>query len=45
MWGEVKTIKALLFTLVILVVAVGYFRDSDDKDNVHDLDKLFEDKR
>lgn len=38
-------LAVLAILCLILVVAVGYFRDSDDKDNVHDLDKLFEDKR
>ena len=29
---------------LIMVVAVGYFRNEDDKDKVQDLDKLFENK-
>jgi cobaltochelatase CobN len=30
---------------LIMVVAVGYFRNEDDKDKVQDLDKLFNQKR
>ncbi len=38
-------IAVLAILCLILVVAVGYFRDSDDKDKVQDLDKLFNEKR
>ena len=34
----------LAILCLILVVAVGYFRSSDDKDKVQDLDKLFNKK-
>lgn len=37
-------IAVLAILCLILVVAVGYFRSSDDKDKVQDLDKLFNKK-
>ena len=37
-------IAVLAILCLIMVVAVGYFRDSDDKDKVQDLDKLFKEK-
>ena len=37
-------IAVLAILCLILVIAVGYFRDEDDKDKVQDLDKLFDEK-
>jgi cobaltochelatase CobN len=37
-------IAVLAILCLIMVVAVGYFRSSDDKDKVQDLDKLFNKK-
>ena len=37
-------IAVLAILCLIMVVAVGYFRDEDDKDKVQDLDKLFKEK-
>ena len=34
----------LAILCLIMVVAVGYFRNSDDKDKVQDLEKLFKEK-
>ena len=37
-------VAVLAILCLIIVVAVGYFRDPDDKDKVQDLDKLFKEK-
>ena len=37
-------VAVLAILCLILVIAVGYFRNEDDKDKVQDLDKLFNEK-
>jgi cobaltochelatase CobN len=37
-------IAVIAILCLIMVIAFGYFRDSDDKDKKHDLDKLFREK-
>ena len=37
-------VAVLAILCLIMVVAVGYFRSSDDKDKAQDLDKLFKEK-
>ena len=38
-------VAVLAILCLIMVVAVGYFRNEDDKDKVQDLDKLFKEKK
>ena len=37
-------VAVLAILCLIMVVAVGYFRNEDDKDKVQDLDKLFNER-